>query len=69
MMNDDEQRRFFGSHYNGEDAPLVFRSFENSINPLIDTYPGPDGDLPLQAWEIIADRKFCRYTPIDLFKK
>lgn len=50
-MNDDQQRRFFGSHYNGEDMSLVFRPFENSINPLIDTYPGQDGNLPLQAWE------------------
>lgn len=63
MMNDDEQRRFFGSHYNGEHMPLVFRTFANSINPLIDTYPDVDGNLPLQAWEIAADKRFCRYTP------
>lgn len=62
-MNDDQQRLFFGSHYNGYDEPLVFRVFEGSINPLIDTYLDVNGNLPLQAWEIAADKRFCRYTP------
>jgi hypothetical protein len=67
-MNDEQQRRFFGSHYNGFDEPLVFRDFGTSINPLIDTYPGSDGNLPVQLWEIKHDKKHCRHIQTKYIK-